>query len=423
MKLIFNYIKQIIIFFSFLVIIALNSCANKSEQILSNNKMQPIVRKEEKNKEIKTIENQFNKNIKDEKTIQIAALLPNFGEYALLGSQMFNLIKIGVEDSGCNYNINYSLYNGADYKSITEAAPNILTQNTDIIVGPIFSKLIANLNMQINESIPIVSFSNDESILINKNINQEGNYDINNSTFEIYQSAKIQNIYLFGHKPLKQSEKIIQFILNEKSKDIILLLPEPRNNNLINFLNMNITSNKGQILKIISYNSKDTESIIKAIQEIKDTAEKNNNSDNLKIGVYIADNKNGLTALLKQIKQFNLDKMVNLFGDNRLDSNFYHNIDMYYTGSLNAYDRLSDIMTGAEFNYMHKLAYDIGLMLGKVIQDIPNLNKITITNALKNTNWLKGSSGYFKMQNHITIRKYDILRNINNKVIKIKSLD
>lgn len=417
------YLNKKAVFFSVLLFsLCFSSCANNQSKILENNKMQPIISSKDQKK------NTNNKITKEELITQdtilpeIAVLLPTSGEHSFLASQMFNLIKIGIEDAGYNKNLNLSIYDGATSTSILESSNEIISRDTKLIIGPLFAKLLNNLYVNTNENIPIISFTNDKSIFLKKS--------------EAYNENK--NIYLFGHAPFVQSKLIINFIFQEEiSHDAVLLLPY-QNNNLIALLKAEITKNNGNIVNIITYNTQDE--IAQKVAEAKIIAEKyNNNPSNLKkIAIYIADNQKGLSEILKQIKQTKLDKITNIFGDNRLDSSIYKDIDMYYTGTLVEAEKLNQIInTTKEFNYMHKLAYDVGLLLGKILQvkesddytkedqedhnNTYNITKDQIINNIQNSGWIKGSTGYFKIKNHITTRKYDILKNTNGKVVKVKS--
>ncbi len=325
---------------------------------------------------------------KIEKVKEIAILVPLHGEGAQLGREMSDLIKNGIQDSGYKKQINISVYDSSSSQAMHESIKDIASKETDLILGVPSSKLVSPIHTFTNSKIPIVTLSN------NINLN-------------------LDNVYIFGHKPMKQTEKILSYMIqNDISKDIILLLPESNNNTLAKVLESKINSMGGRCVLIKHY--QDMESISSTISTVNEFVHKfNENPAHLKkLGIYVADSKKNLDKMFDLVKKLHLDKTANIFGDNRLDISNAHDMNSFYIGYSNNGKNNFD-----NYDYIHKLAYDLGLYAGHALQ---NEN---ITNYLNNSDWIEGASGYFKAQNQATNRKYEVLKRANGKVKVLEGID
>lgn len=326
-----------------------------------------------------------------EKTSEVAILVPLQGDGAQLGREMSDLIKLGLQDSGYNKPINISVYDSSSLQSIHDSADEIKSKKTDLILGPTSSKLITPIHTYINAEIPIITLSN------NTNLN-------------------LDNVFIFGHKPMKQTERIFAYMIQNKiSTNIILVLPEG-GQGLVNLLEQKIHTMGGKTILVKHY--KDFEDMEKTIDSINEFVHKfNENPNNLdKLGIYVADSRKNLTNLLQLMKEKHLDKTANIFGDNRLDIPAAQDMTIFFTGYKyhSSKKKHEDI---SKYDYVHKLSYDLGLYAGHVLQS-ENMNKY-----LNNSDWIEGLSGYFKVNNHVTNRKYDVLKYENGRIKVLEGID
>jgi ABC-type branched-subunit amino acid transport system substrate-binding protein len=363
-----NNIKQKIIklIFSFLCLITLNACESRSN--ISANK-------------------NMSNNI-----INVAILLPLSGENELLGKQYAGLIKIGLEDAA-KTKIRVTCYDSSDETKLRDSIKKILEQKNQIIIGPLYSKDTKILASEIKEKDIIdLSLSNDPTLADN-------------------------NIFVFGHAPMRQMEQIATYLINNDYRNYIILLPAGRHSQIVSKIVQNIITNKNAVLSRIEFYNDPNEDLERVLNIVSDTADNLNEYDeNLKRPVVIVgDDQENLKRIYTIASNFNLDKKVIIAGDNRIDAEQNQSFDIIYTGAtdLDNGDLKQKAMALGihHFSFMHALAYDAGKIIASNITN--NYNKETFLTKLKSSEKFQGVSGEIYFIDSIAQRKYAIIRKQN----------
>jgi|JFJP01.1.fsa_nt_gi ABC-type branched-subunit amino acid transport system substrate-binding protein len=364
-----NNIKQKIIklIISFFCLITLNAC--ESGNNINSNK--------------KNMSNNL---------VDIAILLPLSGENELLGKQYAGLIKMGLGD-GAKTKIRVTSYDSSDEIKLKDSIKRILEQKTKIIIGPLYSKDTKILSSQIKgHDIIALSLSNDPTLADD-------------------------NIFVFGHAPMKQMEQITNYLINNDYKNYIVLLPTGRHSQIVSKIVQNIITNKNAILSRIEFYNDTNEDIQRAINIVSDTADNLNEYDeNLKRPVVIVgDDPENLKRIYTIASNFNLDKKVIIAGDNRIDVDKDQRFDIIYTGTtaLNN-DSLKQRAVALGVNhlsFMHALAYDAGKIIASNV--INSDSKETFFTKLKDSEKFQGVSGEIYFIDSIAQREYEVIRKQN----------
>jgi len=363
-----NNIKQKIIklIFSFLCLITLNACESRSNI-------------------------SANKNMSNNIT-NVAILLPLSGENELLGKQYAGLIKIGLEDAA-KTKIRVTCYDSSDETKLRDSIKKILEQKNQIIIGPLYSKDTKILASEIKEKDIIdLSLSNDPTLADN-------------------------NIFVFGHAPMRQMEQIATYLINNDYRNYIILLPAGRHSQIVSKIVQNIITNKNAVLSRIEFYNDTNEDLERVLNIVSDTADNLNEYDeNLKRPVVIVgDDQENLKRIYTIASNFNLDKKVIIAGDNRIDAEQNQSFDIIYTGAtdLDNGDLKQKAMALGinHFSFMHALAYDAGKIIASNITN--NYNKETFLTKLKSSEKFQGVSGEIYFIDSIAQRKYAIIRKQN----------
>ncbi len=363
-----NNIKQKIIklIFSFLCLITLNSCESRSN--INDNK-------------------NMSNTITD-----VAILLPLSGENELLGKQYAGLIKLGLEDAA-KTKIRVTCYDSSDETKLRNSIKKILEQKNQIIIGPLYSKDTKILASEIKgKDIIDLSLSNDPTLADN-------------------------NIFVFGHAPMRQMEQIANYLINNDYRNYIILLPAGRHSQIVSKIVQNTITNKNAVLSRIEFYNDTNEDLKRVLNIVSDTADNLNEYDeNLKRPVVIVgDDQENLKRIYTIASNFNLDKKVIIAGDNRIDTEQNQSFDIIYTGATDL-DNV-DLKQKARdlgihhFSFMHALAYDAGKIIASNITN--NYNKETFLTRLKNSEKFQGVSGEIYFIDSIAQRKYTIIRKQN----------
>jgi ABC-type branched-subunit amino acid transport system substrate-binding protein len=363
-----NNIKQKIIklIFSFLCLITLNSCESRSN--INDNK-------------------NMSNTITD-----VAILLPLSGENELLGKQYAGLIKLGLEDAA-KTKIRVTCYDSSDETKLRDSIKKILEQKNQIIIGPLYSKDTKILASEIKgKDIIDLSLSNDPTLADN-------------------------NIFVFGHAPMRQMEQIANYLINNDYRNYIILLPAGRHSQIVSKIVQNTITNKNAVLSRIEFYNDTNEDLKRVLNIVSDTADNLNEYDeNLKRPVVIVgDDQENLKRIYTIASNFNLDKKVIIAGDNRIDTEQNQSFDIIYTGATDL-DNV-DLKQKARdlgihhFSFMHALAYDAGKIIASNITN--NYNKETFLTRLKNSEKFQGVSGEIYFIDSIAQRKYTIIRKQN----------
>ena len=363
-----NNIKQKIIklIFSFLCLITLNSCESRSN--INDNK-------------------NMSNTITD-----VAILLPLSGENELLGKQYAGLIKLGLEDAA-KTKIRVTCYDSSDETKLRDSIKKILEQKNQIIIGPLYSKDTKILASEIKgKDIIDLSLSNDPTLADN-------------------------NIFVFGHAPMRQMEQIANYLINNDYRNYIILLPAGRHSQIVSKIVQNTITNKDAVLSRIEFYNDTNEDLKRVLNIVSDTADNLNEYDeNLKRPVVIVgDDQENLKRIYTIASNFNLDKKVIIAGDNRIDTEQNQSFDIIYTGATDLDN--GDLKQKARdlgihhFSFMHALAYDAGKIIASNITN--NYNKETFLTRLKNSEKFQGVSGEIYFIDSIAQRKYTIIRKQN----------
>ncbi len=339
--------------------------------------------------------NSSKKNMSNNVT-EIALLLPLSGENEVLGKQYAGLIKMGLGD-GAKTKIKVTSYDSSDETKLKDSIKRILEQKTKIIIGPIYSKDTKILSAQIKgQDVIAMSLSNDPTLADN-------------------------NIFVFGHAPMRQMEQITTYLINNEYKNYIILLPAGRYSQTVSKIIQNIIANKDAALSRMEFYNNSDEDIEKAINIVADTADNLNEYDeNLKRPVVIVgDDPENLKRIYKIAKNFNLDKKAIIAGDNRIDVDQDQQFDIIYTGAIaldngNLKQRAATLGVN-HFSFMHTLAYDAGKIIASSI--VNGYNKEEFLSRLQSSEKFSGLSGKIYFVDSIAQREYEIIRKQNGAYV------
>ena len=331
-------------------------------------------------------------NIKEEEPkepIEVAILMPLTGENVVLGRQYDKLIKMGLEDGLKSY-VHVTSYDGSNEVQTLAAMKKIIARKTKIILGPLYSNLTALIAQKAKaENIIVITMSNDPSLADKK-------------------------LFVFGHAPLKQLIRIVNYFADNDYKNFIALLPSGQYSQTVNQVMQNIVIKKNATLVRSEFYASTPESIDKAVHNVSNTVDNLNEMDDVstKPVVYLSDDLKNLHLIFNSLHKYSLDKKAIIIGDNRIDINYPESTNLMFTGSLNIIN--SDVPERAKslgvshILFMHAMAYDLGRMTSKYID-----NKYTEDQFLAQiTSKLPyiGMSGNIHFVDSIAQRDYDIIK-------------
>lgn len=321
--------------------------------------------------------------------VEVAILMPMTGEHARLGKQYNQLIKIGLEDSLSTY-VHVTSYDGANEKQVSAAMDKIIARKTKIILGPLFSPLTAGLA---------------------EKARQHGIITITMSNNPILAS---ENVFVFGHAPLKQVDRMVGYLLDNNYRNFIALLPAGTYSRTVSQLIQDMMIQRGATLIRTEFYSHTPESINKAVSMVSDAVDNLNEMDDeiTKPVVYLADDPKTLSLLFDSIHASNLDKKAVMAGDNRIDIEYPAEINLLFTGSLNdvnteAGKKAATLGIG-HLSFMHRLAYDLGRMTGFYMGE--HFSRENFLARLASRDPYIGISGKTYFVDSIAQREYDIVK-------------
>lgn len=327
---------------------------------------------------------------KGQKEIEIAILMPNQGPDSVVGKQYKDLIKMGLNDGVKSY-IHVTSYDGSDEKNVLAAMDKIVARKTKIILGPLYSNFTSLIAEKAKaNNIVIITMSNNPALADDK-------------------------LFVFGHAPLKQLIRIVNYY-GSSHKDFMALLPTGKHSQTVSQVMQNILIQKNATLALTEFYEDNPESIAKAVKNVSDNTDViNERSDTTKPIIYISDDPKNLSLLAGSINKYNLDKKAILIGDNRIDVDCPENIDISFTGSLNTFN--SNVPERAKafginhMGFMHLLAYDLGRMTASFIGNEFDLSRFL--NRINSRQNYIGLSGNIHFIDSIAQRQYDIIRKEN----------
>lgn len=348
-------------------------------------------------------ENQLNVSQQMPKKVEVAILMPLTQANAETGKKLSNLIRAGIEDS-LRGNVSITIYDSASEEFINKSMDQIIHRKTKIILGPLLASEVNLIKEQAKANdIDIITLSNSSSVVDT-------------------------NVFVFGHAPLKQTDRIINYLLSNKSyKNFVLLLPNATHTgNLAKVLNEMIESRGGKVKLVEKYESSSKESILYAVNKVQEVVDEINESEenSTKPLIYLADEVKNLKYVLNLLHKNKLDRKAIIFGDNRLD--LADNAEVIFTGSLNHVnskiaENAEEIAGSKHLNYMDKLAYDLGSLVGYAIDD--EFSRERLHAILNNNSGYKNTSGLMRFSNGIAERKYDIIKKKDYKYSVIDKAD
>jgi len=332
------------------------------------------------------------KNLSNNTVTEVALLLPLSGENELLGKQYAGMIKMGLGD-GAKTKIKVNSYDCSDEIKLKESIKRILEQKTKIIIGPIYSKDTKVLSAAIKDKDVIaLSLSNDPTLADN-------------------------NMFIFGHAPMRQIEQITTYLINNEYKNYVILLPTGRHTQIVSKIIQNIIANKDATLSRMEFYNTTDEDIEKAVNVVSDTVSNLNEQDEIlkRPVVIVGDDPENLKRVYQFAKNFNLDKKAVIAGDNRIDVVDDKQFEIIYTGSItlengNIKQRAANLGINY-FSFMHALAYDAGKIVASNI--VGNYSKEDFLTRLKSSKKFLGVSGKIHFIDSIAQREYEIIKKQN----------
>ncbi len=334
------------------------------------------------------------KNIVGKNVVNIAILFPLSGPEAELAKEYAQMIKIGLSDSA-KTKIRVTTYDSANNKKLSSLLDEIFEQGTDIIIGPIYSQTTKTVASKVKGEGPIVlSFSNNP-VLANR------------------------QVFIYGHAPVRQLEKIIDYFLDNQYKNYIVLLPTGRCSKMVSQIVYDMITTKNAILAGVEFYDNSPEDIDKSVRVVANNVDSLNENDlNLSQPVVlIGDNPATLEMLYTSIHKYHLDKKAILVGDNKIDIDFSSPIDITFTGSLNIANTnltMRAMKAGIKhISFMHATSYDAGKMIGDYIGK--HYNKTKFLEKMNSSEPFLGISGGIYFIDSIAQRKYDIIKKENGK--------
>lgn len=334
------------------------------------------------------------KNKQSSNVTEIAVLVPLSGSLEQIGKQYAGLIKMGLAD-GAKSKIRITVLDSANEEKLTESVQRILDSKINVVIGPVYSKDTKLVSSMVRgKEVIVLSLSNDPTLADN-------------------------NVFVFGHAPMRQMEQITNYLLNNDYKHFVTLLPANRYSQTISKIIQNMITNKGGVLSKMEFYSPDEADTTKAVTVISDNVDNlNEQEENLKQPVVlVGDDSENLKKIYKIAKSLNLDKKAVIAGDNRLDIDTDEPINYISTGSImmhsnNLKERATKLGV-SHFSFMHALAYDAGKMVASYIGD--GYNKEAFLAKLSGLEKFPGVSGNIGFVDSIAVRQYEIIKKYNGQ--------
>lgn len=330
-------------------------------------------------------------NPRSAKAVDIAIVMPITGNYGEMGKRASSMIEMGLEDGlkGTMKVVTYDI--SEDYK-MDVAASRIRAQGAKIVLGPIFSPHTIEMSKRLEGSdISMITLSNNPAIASD-------------------------NLYVFGHSPMRQTRRILNHMLDEDYKNFIMLLPVGRYYSELSTASSKIITAKGaRLFRTEFYVGKESsinvavENIAKIVQSINELEE-----NDKKPVLYISDESANLQKIMRALKRHNLDLTSVIIGDNKIDIEYEDHTSYLFTGSLKynpdeLLRRLQIKMPDVGYlNYMDLMAYDLGRIVSHNIGR--GLTNQQFIDRLNMGHLYLGVSGDIKFVDHVAYRKYDIIR-------------
>ncbi|MEY3196720.1 MAG: hypothetical protein RLZZ59_86, partial [Pseudomonadota bacterium] len=302
-----------------------------------------------------------------------------------------SMIEMGIENS-LGGNVKVMTYDIAEFERMPTVVKKMKSRGTSIILGPIFSA-------EASEIVPLIK-----------------PYGMTMITLSNNPALASENVYVFGHAPMKQLERMIDYTLSKGHREYITILPSSSySSEIVAILANQVAPGGGKLVKSEFYTDK-VESIDLAIQNIVSIVDNINELEDseTKPVLYLSDNDPVvMKRVFDAIKKYNLDIKTTLVGDNKLYISYEDPINLMFTGVMN--DEFVQFQLKAKeslgirhLSYMDLLAYDLGNVIASTLgQDLKHDAFIA---RLNYGHVYEGLSGRIKFDNGVAQRKYDIVK-------------
>lgn len=321
--------------------------------------------------------------------VNVAVLMPLTGKDSEVGKRLASLIQLGLED-GLQGQIDLMTYDAADEKTAKMMMDKIIAKKTKIVLGPLFAPVTYAI-------MPVAEANNITVITLSNNPAIAGG-----------------NIYAFGHAPMRQTERVINYFLQKGHRDVILLLPTSTYSKTMSAIVQDMALRNNASPVRTEFYTNEPESIASAVAKVSSVVDSLNEveDNDFKPAIYVADDAKVLELLFSALKKYNLDQKALIIGDNRADIYFPDGINITYTGSLNYMNygldkKASELLNIYHLTFMDLMAYDLGRMTAHYLGY--GLSQEQFVSRLRSTEGYIGASGSIIFDDNIARRKYDII--------------
>ncbi|MDX1923990.1 MAG: penicillin-binding protein activator [Rickettsiaceae bacterium] len=330
-------------------------------------------------------------NRKQEKA-EIAILMPLSGPHKEQGEKLASLIKYGLEDN-LNGQISTTTYDVATEDYINQAIPKMKNKRTQIILGPLFSPSVKSIeNFAATNQIIILTLSNNPLL------------------------AKDEQIYVFGHTPLKQVNMLIKYYSRKGYKEFALLSQKSKTSSNLQRAIHDMAHSSGGHIFTSEFYEPSQDAIQDSIQKLSakvDNILEDEDKYTKPVIIVQEENPSSLKIIFDEIKKHNLDKKAIIAGDSRIDIDYSEGIDLTFVGSPNrpsasVTSRFYENFGSKHLNYLENLAYDLGSISSVAVN--LSYDPHSFKSRLKSPAWYKGLSGNFRFQGAMAERKYSIIK-------------
>lgn len=160
------------------------------------------------------------------KKVKVALFLPLSGKHHELGKNLANAALLSLFENDDNHNLEVILVDSkGSAKEAKEAFKEIVDQNIKIVIGPVFSAVIEEIEKDaLKNSITVISFSNNKK-LMDKTDNEGG-------------------IFLAGMLPETQVDKIVSFAIKNGKNNFAIIAPNNQYGNTLTKLFKNVVKDR-----------------------------------------------------------------------------------------------------------------------------------------------------------------------------------
>lgn len=329
---------------------------------------------------------------KNKDMVSVATLLPISGDEAEYYQELNKMIKLGLAD-GAKGKIKVTSYDSSTKQILSESLDKIISNNTDIVIGPLFSEPTEYAAVKLKgQNISLVTLSNNP-VLADK------------------------NIFVFGHAPMRQMEYLVDQLLKNDYHNYIALLPSGRYSQSVSAVIQEMLKSRDAALVRVEYYNNEEADIARAVKIVSDNVDNLNEADyNLtQPVVLVADDSHTLKTVLNYAAHYKLDKKAVLAGDGRVNLHTDKAVNLLFTGAIhenkNNVLRKASKLNVIHVGFMHELAYDAGRIVASNLAE--GYSQDNFANKMKTTSY-EGLSGKIHFIDSIAQRHYDVIKKQDN---------